>query len=593
MIPARGRGDDQLPLRARPLARVGRGAAARARRPRRRDPRELAARARRRSSSPARRGACARPGDLERRSRSRPGRTSPTSPRAGSTPSTSGRARPATRTRSTSGSRSPSSSGPSRRCSGSSRVAWLSVQLSPVLAELDAVSVRAARRLEGRGARPRDRADRLRHRRSARAHARVHPRGAARRRSRRSRPTRARPGCPSCARRSRAGSTAASASTSTRRARSCRRSARRRRSSRSPQVALGEKRARRDSRAGVSGLRARRALRRRRRSSTVPLREEHGWLPDLDAFDAWDEIALFWTCYPNNPTGATAPLSFYEELAGPCARARLPALLRRGVLGALVRRAAGLGAPGRRPDERRRLQHALEALVDDGLPLRLRLRARRGRRRAAARSGRRSARRRRSSCSAPRSRPGRTTSTSRRSARSTAASATRCCPALEAGGLRLAGSARDVLPLARRRRPVGAVRAPAARARHRLRAGLVLRAGRRGLRALRARADAGRMRARGGDPARGPVTTEETIAALDRGEVRVAEPDGDDWRVNADVQAAILDYFRLRADGAARGRAVRVPRQDPAQDAATRSSACASCRRRPPATARSSRAASC
>jgi acetylornithine aminotransferase len=48
---------------------------------------------------------------------------------------------------------------------------------------------------------------------------------------------------------------------------------------------------------------------------TVPLREETGWLPDLDAFDAWDEIALFWTCYPNNPTGAVAPLSFYDELA--------------------------------------------------------------------------------------------------------------------------------------------------------------------------------------------------------------------------------------------------------------------------------------
>jgi 2,3,4,5-tetrahydropyridine-2-carboxylate N-succinyltransferase len=43
------------------------------------------------------------------------------------------------------------------------------------------------------------------------------------------------------------------------------------------------------------------------------------------------------------------------------------------------------------------------------------------------------------------------------------------------------------------------------------------------------------------------VTTEETISALDRGEVRVAEPDGDEWRVNADVQAAILDYFRLRS----------------------------------------------
>jgi succinyldiaminopimelate transaminase len=51
----------------------------------------------------------------------------------------------------------------------------------------------------------------------------------------------------------------------------------------------------------------------------LPLKEANGWLPDLDAFDAWDEIALFWVCYPNNPTGAVAPLSFYEELA---ARAR-------------------------------------------------------------------------------------------------------------------------------------------------------------------------------------------------------------------------------------------------------------------------------
>jgi 2,3,4,5-tetrahydropyridine-2,6-dicarboxylate N-succinyltransferase len=42
------------------------------------------------------------------------------------------------------------------------------------------------------------------------------------------------------------------------------------------------------------------------------------------------------------------------------------------------------------------------------------------------------------------------------------------------------------------------------------------------------------------------VSTEETIAALDRGEVRVAEPDGEGWRVNPEVQAAILDYFRLR-----------------------------------------------
>src|SRR4051795_12976807 len=51
----------------------------------------------------------------------------------------------------------------------------------------------------------------------------------------------------------------------------------------------------------------------------VPLAEENEWLADLGAFTAWDELALFWTCYPNNPTGAVAPLSFYEDLA---ARAR-------------------------------------------------------------------------------------------------------------------------------------------------------------------------------------------------------------------------------------------------------------------------------
>src|SRR5947199_2567594 len=48
---------------------------------------------------------------------------------------------------------------------------------------------------------------------------------------------------------------------------------------------------------------------------TVPLSEERGWLPDLERFDAWDEIAIFWTCYPNTPTGAVAQLDLYEELA--------------------------------------------------------------------------------------------------------------------------------------------------------------------------------------------------------------------------------------------------------------------------------------
>ena len=40
------------------------------------------------------------------------------------------------------------------------------------------------------------------------------------------------------------------------------------------------------------------------------------------------------------------------------------------------------------------------------------------------------------------------------------------------------------------------------------------------------------------------MTTEETIAALDRGELRVAEPVGDEWVVHPEVQAAILDFFR-------------------------------------------------
>lgn len=49
----------------------------------------------------------------------------------------------------------------------------------------------------------------------------------------------------------------------------------------------------------------------------VPLREETGFLPDLGAIgqETWERIGLFWVNYPNNPTGATAPLAFYEELA--------------------------------------------------------------------------------------------------------------------------------------------------------------------------------------------------------------------------------------------------------------------------------------
>ena len=55
----------------------------------------------------------------------------------------------------------------------------------------------------------------------------------------------------------------------------------------------------------------------RARPLALPLREEHGFLPDLDAIDdeTWARLAVFWINYPNNPTGATAPLAFYEQLA--------------------------------------------------------------------------------------------------------------------------------------------------------------------------------------------------------------------------------------------------------------------------------------
>jgi len=42
------------------------------------------------------------------------------------------------------------------------------------------------------------------------------------------------------------------------------------------------------------------------------------------------------------------------------------------------------------------------------------------------------------------------------------------------------------------------------------------------------------------------VSTEDTIAALDRGEIRVAEKLDGEWRVNEAAKAAILDYFRMR-----------------------------------------------
>src|SRR4051794_25340753 len=48
------------------------------------------------------------------------------------------------------------------------------------------------------------------------------------------------------------------------------------------------------------------------RVQTVPLLRENHFLPDLDALTA--DVALVWVNYPHNPTGAPAPLEFYEQL---------------------------------------------------------------------------------------------------------------------------------------------------------------------------------------------------------------------------------------------------------------------------------------
>jgi acetylornithine aminotransferase len=55
---------------------------------------------------------------------------------------------------------------------------------------------------------------------------------------------------------------------------------------------------------------------------TLPLLRGHAFLPELDAVDAatWERTAIVWVNYPNNPTGAVAPLSFYEQLAELAAR---------------------------------------------------------------------------------------------------------------------------------------------------------------------------------------------------------------------------------------------------------------------------------
>jgi succinyldiaminopimelate transaminase len=49
----------------------------------------------------------------------------------------------------------------------------------------------------------------------------------------------------------------------------------------------------------------------------LPLLEENGFLPALDSIsdETWERAAIVWLNYPNNPTGAVAPLEFLARLA--------------------------------------------------------------------------------------------------------------------------------------------------------------------------------------------------------------------------------------------------------------------------------------
>ncbi|MCH5276766.1 MAG: LL-diaminopimelate aminotransferase [Desulfovibrionaceae bacterium] len=54
----------------------------------------------------------------------------------------------------------------------------------------------------------------------------------------------------------------------------------------------------------------------------LPLTEENGFLPNLDAIDeaVWDRAKIIWLNSPNNPTGSMASLDFYGRLVSLCRR---------------------------------------------------------------------------------------------------------------------------------------------------------------------------------------------------------------------------------------------------------------------------------
>ena len=283
----------------------------------------------------------------------------------------------------------------------------------------------------------------------------------------------------------------------------------------------GGARHRRPDRARLPGRRARRAVRAARASLELPLLEENGFLPDLDAVDdeTWARLA--------RPLGQ---LSEQPDRRDGAAR----------VLRAARRRSRASTASSLASDEAytelwfdeppaSALQLADRTNVvvfntlskrslDDRLPLRLRRRRPGADRGAEGSSGRTSARRRRSSSSAPRSSPGATRSTSSDARARTAASGRSSLDLFARKGLRVAGSAATMYLWVAV--PAGetseAFADAAARARRRRRARLVPRRRRaRATSASRSCRPRRSARARGRDP-RGRAADEPSASSRSR-----------------------------------------------------------------------------
>ena len=154
----------------------------------------------------------------------------------------------------------------------------------------------------------------------------------------------------------------------------------------------------------------------------------------------WDGVALLWLNFPNNPTAATASLELYERAAA-LAREHDFVLASDEAYSELwfEGEPPRQRAAARRPHERARPQHALQALVDARLSLGLRRRRSRDRSPRSSATARTSASRRRPSSSARPRRRGATRTTSIEVRERYRAKRDALLPALLAAGLEPSG----------------------------------------------------------------------------------------------------------------------------------------------------------